>query len=167
MVWLRICLCPKTLNRGIIHEDYKAAALEEITYQVLGAKIFSKLYATKSSWSVHLDHKSSLLTTVNTHLGQFCFQHMPFGLKMSWDMFQMKMDMILEKWPETFDIHDDVAVYGMDKEDPKANLLNLMAMETKNGLVFNSFKCEIKKPATHSISANLPTQASSQIQLKM
>ena len=37
---------------------------------------------------------------------------MPFGLVMSQDVFQQKMDQILEQCPGTIGIADDVAVFG-------------------------------------------------------
>ena len=33
-------------------------------------------------WVIHLIHKSSLLTTFNTHLVRYCFKYFPLSLKM-------------------------------------------------------------------------------------
>ena len=90
-----ICLDPKDLNRVIIREHYKAPTLDEISYKLSGAIIFSKLDAKDGFWSIHLDTPSSYLTTFNTCKGTYRFLHMPFGLKMSQDVFQMRMDHIL------------------------------------------------------------------------
>ena len=37
---------------------------------------------------------------------------MPFGAKMSQGMFQMKMDLIMEKCPGVISIHNDILIYG-------------------------------------------------------
>ena len=141
---LRICLDPKDLNRAILRENHKAPTMTEITHKLAGAKVFSKLDAQKGFWSVHLDHESSLLTTFNTHLGRFRFLRMPFGLKMSQDVFQMRMDQIVEQCPGVIAIHDDICVYGRTEAEHDAHLWNLMKVAERSGLVFNSDKCEIK-----------------------
>ena len=78
---LRICLDPRDLNKAIIHEHYKATMLEEISHQLSGATVFSKLDAKNGFWSIHLDTPSSYLTTFNTHKGRYQFLRMPFGFK--------------------------------------------------------------------------------------
>ena len=115
-----ICLDPKDLNKAIIREHYKAPTLEEILYKLSGATIFSKLDAKDGFWSVHLDTPSSYLTTFNTYKGRYRFLHMPFGLKMSQDMFQMRMDHITDRLPGVIAIHDDICVYGR----PRNNMID-------------------------------------------
>ena len=84
---LRICLDPCNLNKAIIHKHYKAPKLEEISHWLSGATVFSKLDTKKGFWSIHLNTPSSYLTTFNTHKGRYRFLRMPFGLKMSQDVF--------------------------------------------------------------------------------
>ena len=100
-------LGPKDLNKAIIREHYKAPNLEEISHKLAGATIFSKLDAMDGFWSVHLDTTSFYLTTFNTHKGRYRFLHMPFSLKMSQDVFQMRMDQITDRLPGMIAIHDD------------------------------------------------------------
>ena len=142
---IRICLDPKDLNKAIIRENHKAPTLTEITHKLSGAKVFSKLDAQKGFWSVHLDKPSSILTTFNTHKGCFRFLRMPFGLKMSQDVFQMKMDQLIERCPGVIAIHDDITVYGKTPEEHDFHLLCLLNTAATHGLVFNSSKCEIKQ----------------------
>ena len=89
---LCICLDPKDLNKAMIREHYKAPTLKEISHKLAGATIFSKLDAKDGFWNIHLDTTSSYLTAVNTHKGRYRFLQMPFGLKMSKDIFQMRVD---------------------------------------------------------------------------
>ena len=71
---------------------------------------------------------------------------MPFGLVMAQDVFQQKMEAILESCPGTLGIADDVAVFGRNEAEHDANLHNLMRVSREHGLVFNSKKCAIKAP---------------------
>ena len=102
---LKICLDPKDLNRAITRCHHKTPTLEEITHKFTGAKHFSTLDAKNGYWSVTLDSESSLLTTFNSPFGRYCFLRMPFGLIMSQDVFQQKMDMILKSCPGTRHVH--------------------------------------------------------------
>lgn len=142
---LRICLDPKDLNKAIKRCHHKTPTVEEITYNLSGAQYFSKLDAKNGYWSVKLDEESSLLTTFNTPLGRYRYLRMPFGLVMSQDVFQRKMDQILEKCENCIGIADDVIVFGRTEHDHDRNLLQLMEIAKQFGLVFNSEKCEIKK----------------------
>ena len=123
---------------------HKTPTLEEITHQFHGATVFSKLDARHGYWSVELDEESSLLTTFNSPFGRYKFKRLPFGLKVSQDIFQERMDLILERCQGATGIADDVAVYGKDDSDHDANLHNLMQVAREYGLVFNPEKCDIK-----------------------
>ena len=64
---------------------------------------------------------------------------------MSQDVFQRHMDMILERCPGTIGIADDIVVFGKDEKEQDRNLMNLMNVAEKEGLIFNSSKCAIKQ----------------------
>ena len=141
---LRICLDPKDLNKAIIHENHKAPTLEEIAHVLTGATKFSKVDSNKAFFGMHLTEEASLLTTFNTHLRRYRFLHVPFGLKMSQNIFQMRMDNIVAQCPSVLAIHDDVFIYRKHDRDHDANIINLFNVAQK-GLIFNSKKCAIKQ----------------------
>ena len=70
---------------------------------------------------------------------------MPFGTKMSQDVFQLRMDAILEQCPGVIGIQDDMVIFGVDQEDHDANLINLLNVCQKEGLVLNSKKLELRR----------------------
>ena len=137
---LRICLNPKDLNKAIIHENHKAPTLEEIAHVLTGATKFSKVDGNKAFFGMHLTEAASLLTTFNTHLGRYRFLCVPFGLKMSQDIFQMRMDDIIAQCPGVLAIHDDVFIYGKDNKDHDANIINLFNIAQKEGLSFQQWQ---------------------------
>ena len=53
------------------------------------------------------------------------------------------MDVILQQCLGCIGIADDVAVYGRDMEEHDRNLMNLIRVAEKEGLVFNSQKCVV------------------------
>ena len=139
------CLDPHILNKAIICEHYKAPTLEEISHKLSSTTVFPKLDAKDGFWSIHLDTPSSYCTIFNTHKGCYRYLHMPFGLKMSKDVFQMCMDQITYRLPGIIAIHNDICVYGKTREEHNTNLLQLMKTASKNGVVFNSHKCSIRQ----------------------
>ena len=100
--------------------------------------------AKNGYWSIRQDEPSSKLTAFNTPFGRYRFLRMPFGLVVSQDVFQQRMDAILERCPGCIGIADDIAVYGQNEEEHDQHLLNLMKVAQEDGLVFNSSKCTIK-----------------------
>ena len=135
---LRICLNLKDLNKAVKRPHYRTPTLDEVTHKLAGAKLFSMLDARHGYWSVSLDEESSLKTTFNSPFGRFCFTRLPFGLNLSQDVFQERMDNILEHCTmSTMSIADDVGVFGKDEAEYDANLHNLMKTARRHGLVFN------------------------------
>ena len=128
---LCICLDPKDLNKTIIREHYKAPTFEEISHKLAGATIFSKLDAKDGFWSIHLDTASSYLTTFNTHNTRYRFLHMPFALKISQDVYQIRMDQIANRLPGVIAIHDDICIYGKTQEQHDKHLQPLLKIASK------------------------------------
>ena len=110
------------------------------------ATFFSKLNIQDSFWSIHLDEKSSYLTMFNMHHGRYRFLHMPFGLKMSQDVFEMQMDQTTDCLPSIIAIHDDICIFGHIPEEHDEHLLCMMETARNHGIIFNSAKCHIRQP---------------------
>ena len=136
----------RDFNKAIIRENHKPQIVEEIAHQLAGAVVFTKAGTLKAFLQVHLTEESSKLLVINTHKGRYRFKRMPFRAKMSQDVFQMKMDLIMERCPGVISIHDDIVVYGVSEEDHDANLINLLNVAQIEGLVLNSKKLELKRP---------------------
>ena len=146
---LRCCLDPKKLNQNLKRAPHKIPTLEEINPIFSGATVFSKLDAKAGYWSVHLHEDSQLLTTFRTPFGRYCWKRLPFGLNVSQDIFQARMDMIVEGLEGVANIADDVGIAGTDDKDHNNKLIQFMNRAQVSGLCFNSKKCNI---ATSEIS---------------
>ena len=105
--------------------------------------MYTKADTLKAFLQIHLTHEPSLLMTFNSHRGCLCFLRMPFGAKMSQDMFQLWMDAIHKQCLGVIGIHNDMVISGVDQEDHDANLINLLNVCQKEGLVLNSKKLEL------------------------
>ena len=143
---LHIFLDPKDLNKTIVWEHYKALTLEEISHCLNGATCFSKLDAKDGFWRIHLNEQSSYLTTFYMYHGRYRFLYVPFGLKMSQDIFQMCMDQAMHCLPGIINIHDNICIYAHTPEEHDQHLLKLMQTAVQIAIAFNSSKCQIREP---------------------
>ena len=154
---VRVCLDPSNLNKAIIREHHKPMTVEEIAHKLAGATVYTKADALKAFLQIHLTHEASLLMTFNSRRGCLHFLRMPFGAKMSQDVFQLWMDAILKQCPGVIGIHDDMVIFGVDQEDHDANLINLLNVCQKEGLVLNSKKLELQRERVTFFGAEYST----------
>ncbi|XP_035658200.1 uncharacterized protein K02A2.6-like [Branchiostoma floridae] len=142
---LRICLDSRDLNLALKRNHYPTPTLEEITPSLAGAKVFSKLDASNGYWNIKIDEESSLLTTFNTPYGRFKFNRLPFGLKVSQDVFQRKIDETYKGCKGAIGIADDIQVYGKTDNDHDFHLHEAMEKTRQAGIKLNASKCIIKE----------------------
>ena len=142
---LQICLDPKDLNRAISREHHVIPTLEEILPKLSGAKFFSIVDAKCGYWNVELDNESSYLTTFNSPFGRYRFLRMPFGLKMSQDVFQAKIDQTFEGCEGTIGIADDIVIFGKSEQEHDRHLHDMLTRCRSTGLKLNPDKCKIKQ----------------------
>ena len=131
--------------------------VKEIAHELAGATVYTKANALKAFLQIHLTHEASLLMMFNSHRGWLRLLRMPFGAKMSQDMFQL-MDAILEQCPGVIGIHDDMVIFGVDQQDHDSNLINLLNVCQKEGLVLNSKKLELQRERVTFFRAEYSTQ---------
>ena len=83
---------------------------------------------------VELDSESSLLTTFNIPWGKYKWLRLPFGLKVSADVFQERLDAVLKEVKEITECIDDILARGVDSKDHDVNLLQLLETARMNGI---------------------------------
>lgn len=85
---LRICIDPQPLNEALIREHYKLPNVDDVLPMLRDANVFSKYDIKKAFWYVLLNDTSSQLTTMICLFDRFKWARLPFGLKVSSDIFQ-------------------------------------------------------------------------------
>ena len=155
---VRVCLDPSNLNKVIIREHHKPMMVEEIAHELARATVYTKADALKTFLQIHLMHEASLLTTFNSHRGWLRFLRIPFGAKMSQDVFQLRMDAILKQCPRVIGIHDNMVIFGVDQQDHDAKVINLLNVCQKEGLVLNSKKLELQRERVTFFGAEYSAQ---------
>ena len=130
----------------------RTSTLEEILPKPADAKIFSIVDAKCGYWNVVLDKESSYLTTFNLPFGRYRFKRMHFGLKMSQDVFQTKIDQTFEGCEGVVGIADDIVVFGKTTEKHDRNMHAMLNRCIDTGLKLNPDKCFVKQEKVNVIN---------------
>ena len=141
---VRLCLDPKDLNKAIERNQWYARTLDDILPELAQSKYFTVKDATSGFWHVPLDLRHSLLTTFNTPWGKYRWLRMPFGLKVSGDVFQERLDRVLRLVPGVLRIADDIVVHGATENTHKGTVLVLCETARLNSLSLNAKKMQFK-----------------------
>ena len=116
----------KPLNLSVLREPHPIPKVDKILAQLHGAKVFSKLDANSGFRQILLAKESLSLTTFITPFGRYCFNKLPFGTSSDPELFQRRMNRILEGWEGVLCHMDDVLIYGSRKEEHDKRLQAVM-----------------------------------------
>ena len=141
---LRLCLDPKDLNKAIERNQWYARTLDDILPELAQSKYFAVKDATSGFWHLPLDLRSSLLTMFNMPWGKYWWLRMPFGLKVSGDVFQERLDKVLRLVPRILGIADDIVTHGPTENTHDGTVLILCETARLNNLSLNSKKIQFK-----------------------
>ena len=141
---LRLCLDPKYLNKAIKRNQWYARTLDDILSELAQSKYHTVKDATSRFWHMLLDFRSSLLTTFNTLWGKYRWLRMPFGLKVSGDVFQESLDRVLRLVPGVLGIADDIMLHGATENTHDGEVLIKCETARLNNLSLNSKKMQFK-----------------------
>ena len=109
---LRICIDPQPLNEALQRVHYRLPNFNDVLPTLKNAKIFTKLDVKHTFWHLQLDSQSSLLTTMITPFGRYRWTRLPFGLKVSSEIFQRKLNEALSGLSSAICIADNLLVMG-------------------------------------------------------
>ena len=120
---LRICIDPRPLNQALKRETFQLPVLDDLLPELSQAKMFSTVDLTAGYWHCVLDDESSLLTTFATPFGRYRWRRLPFGLSASSEIFQKRINQVLEGLEGILNITDDILIYGVgdNKEEARAD----------------------------------------------
>lgn len=117
---LRICIDPQPLNLALMREHYKLPTFDDVLPRLHDAKIFSKHDIREAFWSISLDEVSSKLTTMITPFGRFRWSRLPFGLKVSSEIFQKHLHYAIGDLPGVICVADDLVTIGRGATESEA-----------------------------------------------
>ncbi|KAK7110621.1 hypothetical protein V1264_014461 [Littorina saxatilis] len=108
----RLCIDPKPLNKALKRNHYPMKTIDDALEDMVGARYFTHMDAKNGFWHVVMDEESSMLTTFETPFGKFRWKRMPFGVSVSPEEFQRRIDDAVKGLPGVFAVHDDFIIWG-------------------------------------------------------
>ena len=148
---LRICIDTKPLNAALKRERYYIHVINDLLPDLTDTLVFTKVDLASAFWHLKLDHESSMLTTFATPYGRYRWLRLPFGLRVSSEIFQKHLHQALEGLPGVNCIADDVLIHGTSDVDHDSNLEGFMRGCQQKGIKLNGEKleCKCKEVAFH------------------
>lgn len=137
---LRICIDPHELNKVLERERYQLPTLDDVLHELSNSRVFTKADLKCGYWHVQLDTESSYLTTFQTAFGRFRWRRLPFGLKVSAEIFQKQLHNALHDLEGIVNVADDVIIHGRTKEEHDRRLEKFMDRCKEYGIQLNEEK---------------------------
>ena len=96
---VRICVDMRKPNQAILRERHQMSTVEELTSDLNGAKVFSKIDLTSGYHQLELTPESRSITTFSTHVGLFRYKRLNFGISSASEIFQETIRNIIQDIP--------------------------------------------------------------------
>ncbi|CAH8629063.1 unnamed protein product [Dicrocoelium dendriticum] len=142
---LRVCIDPKPLNEALRREHYALPTLEDVLPRLTKAKFFTKVDLSSAFWHVVLDDESSFLTTFATPFGRYRWLRLPFGLKVSSEIFQKRLVQAIDDLDGVTCVADDVLIYGSTEEEHDTKLHRFLRRCVQKNIKLKREKVELRK----------------------
>ncbi|XP_003729725.2 uncharacterized protein K02A2.6-like [Strongylocentrotus purpuratus] len=141
---VRVCLDPRPLNLVLKREHYPLPVLDDILPQLSNATVFSICDLKDGYLHCVLDDDSSLLTTFATPWGRYKWKRLPFGLKVSSEIFQKRLHLALDGLQGVRCVADDIIIWGNSDAEHDTRLQSLLQKCQTVGIVLNKEKCQFR-----------------------
>jgi len=139
---IRICGDFKvTINPQILVDQHPIPSIDELLTHLNNGEKFTKLDLSDAYLQVELDEESKELVVINTPMGLYRYNRMPFGIANAPAIFQRIMDQVIPGIPNCIAYLDDILVTGVNEEEHFKTLEMVLSKLGEFGLRCNMDKC--------------------------
>ena len=142
---IRICVDLKRLNSSVMREHYPLPTVDDTLAKLRGAKIFTTLDLTSGFWQIPLADDCVDLTTFITPFGRFRFKRLPFGITSAPEIFQRRLQQLMDDIPNVLVFIDDIIVFGTTLAKHDEALGKVTDRLKTAGLTLNDRKCRFRQ----------------------
>ena len=143
---VRICVDMRQANETIKRVRHPIPTVDDVRFELNGAKYFSKLDLSQAYHQLELDPKSRHITTFSTHIGLYRYKRLNYGTNAAAEIFQYTLRTQLQGLIGVKNIADDIIVYGSTRKEHDENLDKCLQRLTTRGLTLNASKCKLLNP---------------------
>ncbi|UYV65312.1 hypothetical protein LAZ67_3003920 [Cordylochernes scorpioides] len=140
------------------HEYGNCPAYEEVLALIQKANIYSVLDAKYAFWQIPLTDEASLLTTMSTPYGRYCYTRMPYGLSSAPENFQRIIHQLYLGVPNVVTYMDDVLIYSDSETEHLKIPGQVLEIARENGLKFDKTKTQLMQPSVRYLGHIVSTE---------
>ena len=138
---IRLCVDMRQVNEQIERERFPIPTVEEILHEMNGAKVFSKLDLKWGFHQLELDEDSRDLTTFATHIGNFRYKRLNFGVTSAPELYQHTIHDLLCDIEGSNNMIDDIIIFADSVEEHDKRLDAVLSKLKASGMTLNREKC--------------------------
>ena len=139
---IRICGDFKvTINPQIWVDQHPIPSVDELLTRLNNGQQFTKLDLSDAYLQIELDECSKQLMVINTPLGLFKYNRMPFGISNAPAIFQRIIDQVIAGIPHCAAYLDDILITGRTEEEHFQTLEAVLSKLEQFNLHCNPDKC--------------------------
>ena len=141
---MRLCIYYRELNKVTIRNQYPLPRIDDLFYQLQGAKVFSKIDLRSGYHQLRVHDEDVPKTAFRTRYGHFEFLAMPFGLTNSPASFMDLMNRIFRPSLDQFVIMfiDHILIYSGSGEEHAEHLRIVLQTLQEHRLYVKLSKCQ-------------------------
>lgn len=141
---VRLCVDYRSLNAVTEPDAFPMGFPQEMIMNVGSASYITLIDLRRGYWQVPLAKESQEAAAFVSHIGQFAWKVMPFGLRNAAASFQRSMNQLLSPHEEYACAYlDDIAVFSGSLQEHLEHLHAVFTTLTSVGLVANLEKCQV------------------------
>ncbi|GFO31292.1 Pol polyprotein [Plakobranchus ocellatus] len=131
-----------TINPEMKVDQYPLPTVQDLFATLSNGKKFTKLDLTQAYHQLPMDEDSKQYVTINTHVGLFRYNRMPYGIASGPAIFQKKMKEILSGIKGVQVFIDDIRLTGSSDEEHLHRLDEVLQRLEENGVKLSKEKCQ-------------------------
>ena len=139
---IRICADFKvTINPHLRSTTFPLPTPDEVFSTLAGGESFSTLDLARAYKQMEVEAESQPYLTINTHMGLFRYQRLPFGIATAPAIWQRAMSVVLQGCNGVVYYIDDILVTGKTRSEHEHNLRQVFTRLQQFGLQIQLSKC--------------------------
>ena len=138
---IRLCVDMRQVNEQIVRERFPIPTVDEILHEMNGAKVFSKLDLKWGFHQLELSEDSRDLTTFATHIGNFRYKRLNFGVTSAPELYQHTIHDLLNDIEGSNNMIDDIIIFADSIQEHDKRLDAVLSKLKASGMTLNAEKC--------------------------